>query len=196
VPPLYISDGPSAAMFWLLFAAWGVFELVLAFRARPNPMVRNRDRRSRIVLVASFWAGILLGFAAAVRFESAAVPVARHPLFYAGIVLLVAGVTLRLWSILTLGDLHTLHVTTRSGQRVVEDGPYRWIRHPSYSGSLLTALGILVCATNWLSLVCFVPVIIGYVYRIRIEESALVIDLGTPYSDYVKRTKRVIPHLL
>jgi protein-S-isoprenylcysteine O-methyltransferase Ste14 len=72
-------------------------------------------------------------------------------------------------------------------------GPYRWIRHPSYTGSLLTILGILLCCLNWASLVLFMLPVVGYAYRIRVEEEALVEGLGDEYRSYMRHTRRLIP---
>ena len=87
-------------------------------------------------------------------------------------------------------------VTTRADQPVIQSGPYRWVRHPSYAGALLSVLGIVLCSTNWLSLACLLIVASGYAYRIRVEEQALAADLGPPYRDYMRRTKRLIPRVL
>jgi len=70
------------------------------------------------------------------------------------------------------------------------------VRHPSYTGALLTLLGILLCSTNWLALACFLFAIPGFAYRISVEEKALANGLGQPYRDYMRRTKRLIPYVL
>jgi protein-S-isoprenylcysteine O-methyltransferase Ste14 len=79
---------------------------------------------------------------------------------------------------------------------VVTSGPYRWIRHPSYTGALLTLLGILVCCLNWLSFFALLLAIAGYAYRIRVEEAALAEGLGDAYRDYMRRTRRLIPFIV
>src|SRR5205807_1465344 len=76
----------------------------------------------------------------------------RNALFYFGLALMVTGVVIRQYAIAVLGRYHTMDVTTRQDQPLVEAGPYRWVRHPSYSGAFLTVIGILLCSTNWLSL--------------------------------------------
>jgi protein-S-isoprenylcysteine O-methyltransferase Ste14 len=96
----------------------------------------------------------------------------------------------------TLGRFFTTRVMTQPGQTVVETGPYRYIRHPSYSGMLLTVLGVLVCSTDWLSLACFVLALPGMAYRIKVEEGALIQALGEPYREYMRRTPRLVPFLV
>jgi protein-S-isoprenylcysteine O-methyltransferase Ste14 len=196
VLPLYVTDGWAAVVFWTLFVLWAVAERVTFERLRGVPRDRARDRGSLVVLVVAYWTAILVGFGVALAMPSAAITWQRHLLFDLGTGFLLGGLVLRQYAIITLGHLHTLDVTTRTGQPVVEAGPYRWIRHPSYAGSLLTAAGILLCSTNWLSLACCLLVIGGYAYRIRVEERALAEDLGNEYRGYMRRTKRLIPFLL
>ena len=75
-------------------------------------------------------------------------------------------------------------------------GPYRWVRHPSYTGSLLTIAGVLLCLVNVASLFALIIPLAGYAYRIRVEEDALVRSLGEPYRAYMRRTRRLIPFVV
>jgi protein-S-isoprenylcysteine O-methyltransferase Ste14 len=79
---------------------------------------------------------------------------------------------------------------------VVDTGPYRLIRHPSYTGVVMTIFGVLLCSTNWLALICFVIALPGFAYRIGVEERALVDALGEPYREYMGRTKRLVPYVV
>jgi protein-S-isoprenylcysteine O-methyltransferase Ste14 len=120
----------------------------------------------------------------------------RHAIFAIGLALMLLGLVLRRWAILVLGRSFTVTVGTRAEQRVVERGPYQYMRHPSYTGSLLTIAGILLCCTNMVSLISFLLPIAGYAYRIRVEERALIEGLGEPYRAYMHRTRRLIPFVL
>lgn len=76
----------------------------------------------------------------------------------------------------------------------MQDGPYRWIRHPSYTGALITLFGVGLALGNWLSLiVILVAGFTGYSYRVMVEERTLLTALGEPYREYMKHTKRFIP---
>jgi protein-S-isoprenylcysteine O-methyltransferase Ste14 len=194
--PLYATDEVAGLLFWTLFAIWAVSEMVTYLRLRFESNGRKRDRGSRAVLVGGYWLAIFLAFVAAVAVPSATINWQRSLVFDVGAGLLLGGLFLRQYAIVTLGRLHTLDVTTRTGQPVIETGPYRWIRHPSYAGAMLTAAGILLCSTNWLSLACYLLVMGGYSYRIRVEERALAQDVGEAYREYMRRTKRLIPYLL
>ena len=113
-----------------------------------------------------------------------------------GLVLMLLGVAVRWWAIAVLGRFFTLDVAVRSAQPVVQTGPYRWVRHPAYSGVLLTLLGVALALANWASLVATLAGgISGLLYRVRIEERALQTALGQPYVDYMRSTKRFVPFL-
>lgn len=115
-------------------------------------------------------------------------------IFWAGIVIMCGGLVLRHWSIVVLGSSFRTTVELGAGQRVVRTGPYRLVRHPSYTGILLFCLGYGLIAQNWLSLIAAVifPTV-ALLYRISIEEAALVEGLGAEYEDYQKTTKKLIP---
>jgi len=121
-----------------------------------------------------------------------------HPslVFGIGIALVLGGVAFRWHAIYVLGKYFSVQLGVQPGQTVMKDGPYRWIRHPSYTGSLITMLGFGLAFTNWLCLV-IVPliVLIGYSYRANVEERMLVTALGDPYREYMKNTKRFIPFI-
>jgi len=107
----------------------------------------------------------------------------------------VSGVALRAWCFHTLGHYFTLTVQTSADQPVITAGPYRMLRHPSYTGLLLALLGVgTVALRNWLSLLVLVVAVgAGLVYRIRVEERALLRDLGADYRSYADNHKRLVP---
>jgi protein-S-isoprenylcysteine O-methyltransferase Ste14 len=187
---------PGAAAFWALFAAWVLSELWMQWRRRLPAGAASRDRGSMSLLVVLVWTGVLLGFAAAHLLPGAGIRTGRETLFASGLVLMLCGLVLRWYAVAALGTAFTVTVGTRAEQRVVASGPYRWIRHPSYAGSLLTILGVLLCATNLVSLLAFALPLAGYAYRIHVEEEALVDSLGDRYRDYMRRTRRLIPFVL
>jgi protein-S-isoprenylcysteine O-methyltransferase Ste14 len=97
-------------------------------------------------------------------------------------------------AIITLGRFFTATVTIHSDHRVIRTGLYRRIRHPSYTGLLLAFLGLAIAFSNWLSLiVIFVPITLAILYRIHVEESAMMEGLGQEYADYRRSSKRLVP---
>jgi protein-S-isoprenylcysteine O-methyltransferase Ste14 len=115
-------------------------------------------------------------------------------IFFFGLAILVIGMILRYWAVVTLGKFFRTTVETDNDQQVVVRGPYRLIRHPSYCGWLLICLGYGIAVQNWLSLLAaFLLPLLALLYRIQVEERVLVSSLGVDYSDYQKKTKKLIP---
>jgi protein-S-isoprenylcysteine O-methyltransferase Ste14 len=95
---------------------------------------------------------------------------------------------------LTLKKQFTYTVTKIENHELIETGLYKNIRHPGYLGQLIIFLGISTCLSNWLSiLLMIIPVLLGYLNRINIEEKFMVEQMGQKYLDYQKRTKKLIP---
>jgi protein-S-isoprenylcysteine O-methyltransferase Ste14 len=143
-------------------------------------------------VVLAVWAGYIAGRA----FPAAAITPAHSFVSGLGASVALAGIAFRWWAVLTLGRFFTTRVMTRPDQTVVQAGPYRLVRHPSYTGMLITVLGMLLIAANWASLACFPIALPGLAYRIRVEEQALIGALGDPYRDYMRRTKRLVPFVV
>ena len=106
------------------------------------------------------------------------------------------GLLLRWWSFVSLGRYFTLVVGTSEGQPVVDRGPYRVLRHPSYSGLLVAFLGGGLMRGNWVGAAGSAAVLaVALVYRIRVEERALDAALGNAYRDFAARRARLVPFL-
>ncbi len=116
--------------------------------------------------------------------------------FVCGLVVLLLGVWLRLSAIRALGPFFTAVVAVQPGQTVVERGPFRLIRHPSYAGALLAAIGGALICQSLIALALSVFVMVpAYLYRIAREEAWLTSQLGAPYEAYKIKTKRLVPFL-
>ena len=108
--------------------------------------------------------------------------------------LLVGGLAFRWWAVITLGKFFTVDVATHADHKLVDTGPFRFVRHPSYTGLLLAFLGVGVSFGSWVSvLVLMVPIVASLAYRMRVEEAAMRQALGASYDAYCARTKRLIP---
>lgn len=140
--------------------------------------------------------GVIVACALAAVWTGAAIPWLRPQVTIAGIVVILLGTALRWWAIFTLGRYFTIDVAVRSTQSVVQSGPYRFVRHPSYTAILIMLLGVGMAQANWASLVTMLAGgLIGLLYRVRVEERALVEGLGQPYMDYMRTTRRFIPFI-
>jgi protein-S-isoprenylcysteine O-methyltransferase Ste14 len=203
VRPLYDHDSLAGVLNSFAYAAWLVSEATILVRtvARVGPRAhmasyRGQDRLSGPALIGGIVLAVWIGSALAQVAPGAAMMAGRSFLFGFGFVLALAGVAFRWYAIITLGRFFSMRVQTASDQQVIESGPYRWIRHPSYTGGLMTVLGVLLMSSNWATLACFLIVIPGFAYRISVEERALVGELGDRYRSYMQRSKRLVPFLL
>ncbi|HKT84349.1 MAG TPA: isoprenylcysteine carboxylmethyltransferase family protein [Solirubrobacterales bacterium] len=194
--PLYATDALAASLYWMVIVVWIVSEGIIFARHLTVVGERRQDRLSGPALIAGLLVAVWVGGILAYAVRGATITTARPVVFAAGLVLAVAGVAIRQFAIVTLGRFFSIRVKTQAGQTVIDTGLYRLIRHPSYAGTLLTVLGVLLCATNWVSLACFVLALPGFAYRIRVEEAALTSALGQPYRDYMRRTKRLVPFVV
>lgn len=197
--PLF-AHNPLALGVWLAgLLIWRALEAIVDIRSRLRlrANTQRRDRGSRVVLLVLIVFGLFLGVLLALRDPATAITGAPTLYLWLGILLLYGGIALRFYAVAALGAYFTTTVVVAPEQAVVATGPYRLIRHPSYSGLLLILLGFGLSLTNWLSLLVIMSsALVGFSYRIRVEERALVEQLGQQYRDYMRRTKRLVPFVL
>jgi protein-S-isoprenylcysteine O-methyltransferase Ste14 len=198
---------PAAGLiFWIAIAFLGATQIWIASanllnRVRSAGVPHTRlDRGSLVVVMMTSGVAIGTAFQVATSVPGAAiapgVPAVRWVLLVVGVATIVAGALLRQWAIITLGRYFTLDVRITDGQPVVDSGPYRWIRHPSYIGLIAAFIGIGLALGNWFSLLLLLVVpTIGLVFRVHVEEAALLTNLGEPYRRYAARRKRLLPGL-
>jgi protein-S-isoprenylcysteine O-methyltransferase Ste14 len=175
---------------------WWALEVVLLVRDLVRRQGRRgRDRGTRVIVALSIGCAIVIGWLMRGWVPTAGMPVA-DAFAAAGVVVIWAGLALRVWAVLALGGSFRTFVEVDTDQAVVTRGPYRWVRHPSYSGLLLIALGFGLGAGNWLSVViCGVVPVLGLLPRIAVEESEMVWVLGDQYRGYQRTTHRLVPGL-
>ncbi len=184
-------------VFSAVYVAWFLSEMI---GPRIGPGRRGRygvkregDRGSGFLINMGLFFSIAVGFA----FGYAGISLLPHVFFYVGIAAMVLGILLRQWAIAVLGAFFSRKVMVLDDHRVVRTGPYRYVRHPSYAGALLTLAGVGLALTSWgATLVILVFSGFAYGYRIRVEEGFLVRELGPEYVAYMKETKRLIPFVL
>lgn len=177
-----------------MMGGWILFEILLIVRDRRHGRGRaDADRGTRLLN-----AFLVVGTVVVAGDLSTAVHVLPVPgatwFRGAGLVIVCLGFALRVWAITTLGAAFRTTVEVDQGQPVITSGPYRWVRHPSYTGMLVITLGFGIAFASWLSLLlCAVLPPLALLRRITIEESEMVRVAGEPYHAYSARTKRLIP---
>jgi protein-S-isoprenylcysteine O-methyltransferase len=177
----------------LLGIAFGVSEAGLAVLKRSRDDSVDADEATLRTLWITILLAVTAGIMASGRLSWAAMGAASF-VFWSGCVLFGIGLALRWYAIVYLGRFFTVNVAIHSGHEIIDTGPYARIRHPSYAGALLAFLGLALTLTNWVSLaVVLVPVFWAFSLRISTEETALASALGSPYTNYMRRTKRLVP---
>ena len=177
----------------LTLAAWALVELGVRVRESVHGKGRSqRDRGTRILVALAL--GVAIGTAVAARLGQS-LPTSA-PLLATGLVLMWLGLALRVWSIAALGVEFRTTVEVEPRQAVISTGPYRWVRHPSYTG-LMIAAGLGVACSAWVSLAaCALLLLPALVRRIHVEEAELDQVLGAAYRNYRSTTTaRLIPRV-
>lgn len=165
--PYFETSHLAAVLLQIATLAWGTMELAKATSTREGPHFVP---------------------AAAIRPGAAA--------FAAGMVVLVGGLVLRGWSIRTLGDYFTGRVMVSADQPVITAGPYRVLRHPSYTGFLVACAGVGLASANWVGLAAMVLLPLAvFFWRIHAEETALIGTLGERYRAYAAQHRRLVPFI-
>jgi protein-S-isoprenylcysteine O-methyltransferase Ste14 len=175
--------------------AWGMMEL--------SQRSANMEGRQEATKVGG--AGSRLAMLASLIATTIAVNVAPHVFpaatirpgpvaFTVGLAILLAGLALRGWSFKALGQYFTHNVMVSSDQPVITVGPYRLLRHPSYTAVLLIGIGVGLASANWACLAAVTLLILTpLLWRIHIEENALLTTLGDRYRAYAAHHKRLVP---
>jgi protein-S-isoprenylcysteine O-methyltransferase Ste14 len=179
----------------LIPTIWVAFEIGLVIRDNSRGKGKTAiDKGTRYFNFISITVGIT---AAAILngFSKFFFPGGRtSTIFFIGIAIMLIGMALRFWSVFTLGRSFRTTIETDKDQKVVRNGPYKFVRHPSYSGWLLMCCGYGIAVQNWLSLLAAVILpLVALLYRIRIEETALLSSFGSEYVEYQRHTKKLIP---
>ena len=180
-------------LFLAICAPWVISEVVLLILARSKKNSVDRDEGSIVLLNATIYIcvalGVTLGFLGIghIRGFAPIVPCT-------GLCFIVFGLIIRWVSILTLRKYFTTNVVIQNGHRIIKSGIYRFVRHPSYSGSIISFFGLGLVFVNWLSIIILVvPITIAFMKRIKIEERALENAFGEEYIAYCKSTWRLLP---
>jgi protein-S-isoprenylcysteine O-methyltransferase Ste14 len=196
VTPLPYTHKAAGIAFYGVLVVFLVLEQRVRVRSWRVRGGSKADRGSLLVVICSVAVGVGGGFALAAGVGSTAIPDARWPIFVAGLILMCVGAAIRQWAITTLGPYFTVDVRIHPGQTVVDEGPYRWVRHPSYTGLIVMFLGIGLALGSWaaLAVLAVVPTA-GLVFRVRAEERALFEGLGGPYRRYAAGRARLVPGL-
>jgi protein-S-isoprenylcysteine O-methyltransferase len=177
----------------LVGAALLVSEVALVFAKHSKSRVTAKDRFTLPLLWTVIGASVFAGLLLRAAFPEGSLP---HPqIFYIiGLILFVLGLITRWIAIIHLGRFFTVNVAIAEDHQLITSGPYHYVRHPSYTGTLLIFLGFGLCMLNFFSLAAvFLPIATAFIWRMHVEEEALSDAFGERYDSYAASTARLIP---
>ena len=193
--PLTLWPVPAAVLFWSVFLwARASERKALAGRNVGGGAGNDFDKGSWLLISQGWRLVRLAALLAALLTPPWLDGWARYALFGAGLACMIGGALLRQHCFRMLGEQFTYRVQVSAESGIVRRGIYRWVRHPSYTGGMIYNLGIALALTNWASTVLVVAgMLVMYLYRVHVEEQALLQVHKDDYSDYMRRTKRFVP---
>ncbi len=193
---VFTKSSPWTPIFWGAWTLWVGLEIAGSRIKQSDDSSNASDRGSLTLIVVLWWLGMATDFASSLLLPQAAMEGGRAPVFVTGVVLMLGGVAFRWYCIAILGPYFTFSVAIQRDQTLIEAGPYRYLRHPSYTGALISILGFGLALGNAVGLAAFLACMsIAYAYRIPVEEAALTAGLGDAYVKYMSRTWRLMPFL-
>lgn len=154
----------------------------------PPQTTGQRSHESLRYLLSLVWWLLILGS----LLVYALWPISQVVVTILGVVLVVAGSTLRVWGVHALGTYYSGHIETWQGQSVIQSGPYRFIRHPGYAGNILQAIGMPLTLNAYAALILSAAMIVLFINRLLWEEAWLANNLAR-YRDYASATWRLLP---
>jgi len=179
-----------------LWAAWALYWLAAARSAKPN--LRRESTLSRLSHVAPLVIAVIL-FIPSNRHEGwlfdQILPRSLVD-FWLGAALLAAGLGFSIWARLFLGRNWSGTVTLKQGHELIQDGPYRFVRHPIYTGILTGFLGTAIALGQWRGLLAIALVVVAFLRKLSIEERWMLEVFGDRYAEYRRRVRALIPFIL
>lgn len=185
---------PAALRLPQLWMVVGVGILANILQPSYRPFAGSRTAQDRGTAVQILWTVYLTQAAALIELmlrRRLALPLDATT--WAALSAMIAGLALRTWAVVSLGPWFTWNVAVQSGQPLVTNGPYRLIRHPSYTGALITFAASCVLLRSWVAAVLAAfALTLAFLRRIRHEE-ALLAETLPGYKDYIARTGGLLP---
>ena len=169
----------------LIYLLWIVFESPISIKERDKG-----EKTSDLGTLEFYAISQALTFLSALWFNS----IWPSPCFthFLGFIIFVFGICFRLWAIKTLGHYYSHIVREVDDHKIIDSGPYKYIRHPAYAGMIIAHFGIVLYFFNMMTvLIFFLAFLPAIILRIFVEEKTLLKIEG--YSDYIQNRKRLIP---
>ena len=180
--PLWISG-----LLWVTYQIyWG------AAAAKAAPSASAESAKSRALHTNLLTVGLLLLFVPVPGLRGRWLPVARR-VAPVGLAVQALSLALMIWARRHLGRYWSGEISKKVGHELVRSGPYRWVRHPIYTGMLGMYLGTAIVAARFHALLGFVIAVFAYARKIPMEEKNLGELFGAQYDDYRKHSWALVP---
>ncbi|HVZ97783.1 MAG TPA: isoprenylcysteine carboxylmethyltransferase family protein [Chitinophagaceae bacterium] len=183
-------------IFLIVYSIWLVSEILInrLFRSG-NADQQNADNNTLQIIWLTIALTMTLSVFISIYFHF---PILRNDwIKYIGLLIIIAGCIFRFVSIISLGRYFTADVTIRQGHQLKTTGMYAYLRHPSYTASLLSFIGFGISLNNWLCVLIIAIAMTGaFSLRIKAEEKVLTTQFGEEYTDYKKKTFGLVPFIL
>jgi len=170
-------------------------EVALALAKRSKSLTTGKDRLTLPLLWTVITVSIFVAFFLRAAFPQGRLPHAQT-FYIIGLILFALGLIIRWIAIIHLGRFFTVNVAIAHDHQLITTGPYRFVRHPSYTGTLLIFLGFGLCMLNIFSLAAvFLPISAAFLWRMHVEETVLREAFGERYRRYAETTPRLLPRI-
>jgi protein-S-isoprenylcysteine O-methyltransferase len=154
---------------------------------------QRKPAESRLSIIIIYLA-VVASIALAIGFRYMNWGITAAALQYFGLALFPAAQVLRGWAIVALGRYFSRTVRIEADHRLITEGPYRWFRHPAYTGLVLIYPALALALGTWLGAIVVLGVMSGAIMnRITIEEKLLIATFGNEYREYMKHTWKLFP---
>jgi protein-S-isoprenylcysteine O-methyltransferase Ste14 len=180
----------------LILACWALLAVYWNISARSTkPAAQGQSFAARLTRMP-VWLGFVL-FIAAWAHPSGMVAI-RRTVFSdsAAVAICALGLFVCVWSRKALGAEWSRDVELKQGHKLVESGPYRFMRHPIYTGHLLMGLGTAMASGSLVGFAGLAMFVIGFWIKLSQEERLLQRAFPDEYSAYKARAKALIPYVL
>ena len=184
-----------SSLFLLMWVSWLVLWRVMAFRVKAT--AQSESPLARLSHVVPL---LIAGFLLSVRIpipllNDRFVPLAIWPAAL-GAALTFAGVLFSAWARFVLAGNWSGYVQLKHDHELIVDGPYRWVRHPIYTGLILMFLGTALAVGEWRALLAVAIASVAFWRKLRREEALMRTAFGGSYARYAERVPALIPYML
>jgi protein-S-isoprenylcysteine O-methyltransferase Ste14 len=192
---IFLSEPGQIVFYTVLVVAFAIQLGIISILRKRAPPLKTKSE-SRVSDPRIWGLNIPLGIAIMLLFGYSQIGSLPDWSFYLGLSIGILGYALVYWGYWTLGQYFSAEVAIYQGQELVERGPYRFVRHPVYSGIFLAVIGGGFAVQSWAAVVLLVIMYaILFRYRIAAEEKVLISEFSEQYISYSKRVKRLIPFI-